>query len=531
MRFDNLKISTKLALGFGLLAALIALMGGVALVKINTVEVSFNSVIQDRYPKVVLSGKVQDNLNIIARAIRNMILTTDSAVRKQEAARIDKARSENTAYLEKLQSQIKSEKGTALVVKVTEARARYTPIQAKVADLANTEHMEEARTLIFGELRTAQQAYFASLDELISYQEDMMQSAADGSSEAIASVKMAVWASTLAALLVAVVLGIRIILSITRPIQQAVDISRAVATGDLSVHIEPDGYNETAQLLRALKDMQGSLVKVVASVRQGAEGVASSSAEIAQGNNDLSARTEQQASALEETAASMEELSATVKQNADNSQQANRLALNASAVAIKGGEVVARVVDTMKGINAASTRIADIIGVIDGIAFQTNILALNAAVEAARAGEQGRGFAVVASEVRSLAGRSAEAAKEIKALINTSVERVRQGTDQVDLAGSTMQEVVTAIQQVTGIMQEISAANGEQSMGVSQVGEAVVQMDQTTQQNAAMVEEMAAAATSLKAQAQHLVETVSIFKLSPDSLHLPKTGFAKLSFT
>ncbi len=295
--------------------------------------------------------------------------------------------------------------------------------------------------------------------------------------------------------------------------QQAVLITDQVAQGDLSQEIQASGKDEIAQLLRALAAMQEGLIKVVAAVRQGSESVSTASAEIAQGNNDLSARTEQQASALEETAASMEELSSTVKQNADNARQANQLAQNASSVAIQGGQVVSEVVETMRGISDSSKRIADIISVIDGIAFQTTILALNAAVEAARAGEQGRGFAVVATEVRSLAGRSAEAAKEIKMLIAASVERVDQGTQLVDQAGSTMNEVVNSIKRVTDIMGEISAASSEQSTGVAQVGEAVIQMDQATQQNAALVEEMAAAASSLNSQAQDLVQVVAVFKL------------------
>jgi methyl-accepting chemotaxis protein len=302
--------------------------------------------------------------------------------------------------------------------------------------------------------------------------------------------------------------------SITVPLQQALASAEAISSGDLTTTIDHKGKDELASVMQALSAMQGNLVRIVGSLRQGAESVATASAEIAQGNNDLSARTESQASALEETAASMEELSSTVKQNADNARQANQLALNASTVATKGGEVVAQVVETMKGINDSSRKIADIISVIDGIAFQTNILALNAAVEAARAGEQGRGFAVVASEVRSLAGRSADAAKEIKTLISASVERVEHGSTLVDQAGSTMTEVVSSIRRVTDIMGEISAASSEQSAGVSQVGEAVTQMDQVTQQNAALVEEMAAAAGSLKSQAQELVQTVAVFKLS-----------------
>ena len=308
--------------------------------------------------------------------------------------------------------------------------------------------------------------------------------------------------------------GVIVSRTVTRPLNRAVDVARAVAAGDLSTQFRADGKDEVASLLKALAEMQDSLAKVVAGVRQGSESVATASAQIAQGNNDLSSRTEEQASALEETAASMEELSSTVKQNADNAKQANQLALGASTVAIKGGAVVGQVVDTMKGINDSSKKIADIISVIDGIAFQTNILALNAAVEAARAGEQGRGFAVVASEVRSMAGRSADAAKEIKGLITASVERVEQGTALVDQAGVTMSEIVASIKRVTDIMGEISAASTEQSAGVAQVGEAVSQMDQATQQNAALVEESAAAAESLKGQAQQLVQAVAVFRLS-----------------
>ena len=309
-----------------------------------------------------------------------------------------------------------------------------------------------------------------------------------------------------------------------RRVSQSQDAINRVRDGDLTTRNSDQENDEFTPLLASLEEMQAALSNIVTTVRQSSDSVATASSQIAQGNADMSARTESQASALEETAASMEELSSTVRQNADNARQANQLAQSASTVAVQGGEVVSQVVDTMKGINDASRKIADIISVIDGIAFQTNILALNAAVEAARAGEQGRGFAVVASEVRNLAGRSAEAAKEIKSLITASVERVELGSTLVGQAGTTMDEIVNSIRRVADIMGEISAASAEQSAGVSQVGEAVTQMDQATQQNAALVEEMSAAAASLRSQAQELVQAVAVFKVGGNFNPAPKVS-------
>ncbi len=306
--------------------------------------------------------------------------------------------------------------------------------------------------------------------------------------------------------------------SIVRGVQRAVQVIDVMANGDLSRPIHVKGRDEISVLLKTLGHMQTQLASVVLSVRQGSESVASASGQIAQGNQDLSARTESQASSLEETAASMEELGSTVRHNADNARQANQLAQGASSIAAQGGVVVEQVVKTIRSIHEDSNKMADIIGVIDGIAFQTNILALNAAVEAARAGEQGRGFAVVASEVRALAQRSAAAAKEIKALIDTSMGRVQAGTAQADHAGQTMQEVVQSIERVRDLMGEISAASQEQSEGVSQIGEAVTNMDQVTQQNAALVEEMAAAAASLNSQAHDLVSAVAVFQLATSTI-------------
>ncbi len=366
--------------------------------------------------------------------------------------------------------------------------------------------------------------YFAAMTKTIDVQFELINAAFEALRKqlatTVADAQRELWlGSAVVAVFSALAVWIMVLITrtTTASVNRALELARGVAAGDLSHIIVPQGRDEMGDLLTALAAMQTSLAKVVTMVRRDSDGVATASAEIAQGNNDMSARTESQASALEQTAASMEELSGTVRQNADSARQANQLAQSASAVAVKGGEVVAQVVDTMKGINDSSHKISEIIQVIDGIAFQTNILALNAAVEAARAGEQGRGFAVVASEVRSLAGRSADAAKEIKMLINASVERVEHGTTLVDQAGVTMTEVVTSIRRVTDIMGEISAASNEQALGVAQVGEAVKQMDEVTQQNAALVEEMAAAASSLKNQANDLVQAVSVFKLSAET--------------
>ncbi len=398
----------------------------------------------------------------------------------------------------------------------SKAWSDYVGVNNKVIQLGRAKKQEDAKDIGEGAAKSASDDAITAIDNLTASTFQGGKDAANRAEAVYSSARL--W--TIGLLGVTVMLGMTLAIVITRGLlaqlggepRYAAGITQRIAEGDLGIDIALKG-NDQSSLLYAIATMRSNFAGIVGRVRQGSDGVATASAEIAQGNHDLSARTEQQASALEQTAASMEELGSTVKQNADSARQANQLAVNASAVAVKGGEVVTQVVDTMKGITDASRKISDIISVIDGIAFQTNILALNAAVEAARAGEQGRGFAVVATEVRSLAGRSAEAAKEIKRLIHASVERVEQGTVLVDQAGVTMTEVVSSIRRVTDIVGEISAASHEQALGVAQVGEAVTQMDQTTQQNAALVEEMAAAASSLKSQAQELVQTVAVFTL------------------
>ena len=514
MNLTDMKISNRLWLGFGVLSLLIGILGALALVKADAMNSRVDYVIHNRVPAILQLAHLRDEANLQARASRNMLLMTKAdEIQKQRNEILDSRKRAADIYTE-LEKSIASAAGKEILSRMVDLRAQFkngmdTFLKASEA----ADKKQEAVDTLLLTVRPVQLKYFDAIEEMYKRQISTAEAAGREASSAATSLQQTVLATTIVALLFAAFMATWIIRAITRPLSQAVDISRAVASGNLSTHIEVSGNNETAQLLHALSDMQDSLSKVVSGVRQGSESLSIASAEIAQGNSDLSARTEQQASALEETAASMEELNATVKQNADSARQANQLAMSASTVAVQGGNVVSQVVETMKGINDASRKISDIISVIDGIAFQTNILALNAAVEAARAGEQGRGFAVVASEVRSLAGRSAEAAKEIKSLIGASVERVGQGTTQVDQAGATMAEVVSSIKRVTDLMGEISAASVEQSAGVSQVGEAVTQMDQVTQQNAALVEEMAAAASSLKSQAQELVQTVAVFTL------------------
>jgi methyl-accepting chemotaxis protein len=371
-----------------------------------------------------------------------------------------------------------------------------------------------------GRDKAAMDAFRTGVDEFMKIEHDLLGQRSEQLAATSSATSLTMIVGGLTLCLLTVVLGALLIRNVFRQLGgepgQAVELARAVASGDLTVHIDLQP-GDTSSLMARLAEMRTSLSRVVGEVRGNSESVATASAQIAQGNQDLSQRTEEQASALQQTAATMDQLSSTVRHTADNARQANQLADGASSVAAKGGVVVGEVVGTMKNINESSKKIADIIGVIDGIAFQTNILALNAAVEAARAGEQGRGFAVVASEVRSLAQRSAEAAKEIKTLITNSVEQVEQGTQLVDQAGKTMEEIVGAIKRVSDIVGEISSASVEQSSGVTQVGQAVLQMDQVTQQNAALVEESAAAAESLKQQAQQLVEAVAVFRLTSDA--------------
>ncbi|OYU26247.1 MAG: methyl-accepting chemotaxis protein [Burkholderiales bacterium PBB2] len=512
MNGSNIKIGTRLGLAFGAVLLITAVIAGVGVWRLGSLKQAADVLATVEMERNSLAQRWNANINLnwvrTSAALQAADLAHVKAL-QQEMDATSKVIGELQGRLEPL---VDDDKGKEILAAIGKAREAYRGPRSTLLKrkLAGEDVAAEVRT----DLLPLATRYLAELDRLDQHMDAML---AKRQAETQQVARTGQWALAMGASL-SLLMGLAFAWistrAITRPIGQAVGSAQAISEGNLSDDIRVDGSDESAQMLQALMAMRKNLARIVGEVRDNADGVSHASAEIAQANFDLSARTEVQASAIQQTAASMEELSSTVRQNADNAVLANQLSKNASEVAIRAGGVVNRVVETMKGINDSSRRISDIIGVIDGIAFQTNILALNAAVEAARAGEQGRGFAVVASEVRSLAGRSAEAAREIKSLINVSVERVEQGSSLVDQAGVTMSEVVAAIQRVTDIMGEISSASGEQSSGVAQIGDAVQQMDHSTQQNSALVEEMAAAASSLRTQAAALVQVMAIFKLS-----------------
>ncbi|GGB96263.1 methyl-accepting chemotaxis protein [Oxalicibacterium flavum] len=444
-----------------------------------------------------------------------------------DIARNKKTIDDAVAVLDRL---VVNDDAKVLLAQFKEVRGKYVASFGRVGALIHDQQTDAARQLMQRETLPTLDAVQKVVAELGSLQKEYVSQSGQAAGAHIASALNWMIGLGVAAVLIGLACAWLITRSVTQPMNEAVRIAQTVASGDLSSMIEVRGKDETAQLLKALKSMNDGLARLVGEVRASTEAIALASGEIATGNMDLSSRTEEQASSLEETASSMEELTSTVRQNADNARQANQLALHASQIAARGGAVVSEVVDTMGAINQSAGRIVDIIGVIDGIAFQTNILALNAAVEAARAGEQGRGFAVVAAEVRTLAQRSASAAKEIKSLIGDSVERIDAGSKLVNDAGTTMQEVVEGVRRVTDIMGEISAASQEQTDGIEQINQAVMQMDQVTQQNAALVEQAAAAADALQSQSGHLVQVVSTFRLGAadtvKSQHLSEVSMA-----
>jgi methyl-accepting chemotaxis protein len=514
MKLTNLKIGQRLGLGFGLILALLVLVTAAGLASMSSLNDTTDRIVNGNNVRVDGATDMRDAQRRVALGVRDIILMTDTAEMAQVAETVDAASKEYERAAGVLEKMVERPQSKAIMRKIADARAAAAPAIAKALELGKENKNEESLALMKAKVVPAMAAWQEAIREMIDF-----QTARNSEDQAagIAQYNMArlqMYGAAALAVILAIGVAWLATRSITRPLRQAVHVARTVAAGDLTSHIVVSSTDETGELLTALKEMNASLQTIVGQVRSGAETMSTATNEIASGNLDLSSRTEQQASALEETASSMEELTTTVKQNAENARQANQLARSAAEVATRGGAVVSDVVAKMGAINASANKIADIIGVIDSIAFQTNILALNAAVEAARAGEQGRGFAVVASEVRNLAQRSAGAAKEIKTLIGDSVNQVGEGSRMVHAAGTTMGEIVTSVQRVTDIMAEITAASQEQEAGIEQINQAIGEMDAVTQQNAALVEEAAAAAQSLQVQAGQLEQAVSSFRLT-----------------
>lgn len=527
MFFSKFKIGIRLGGAFAAVLVLLALIAGLGIYQMSRLNDGTEQLVKQSWVKAKLANLALDNARGSIARIFEAVASTDEQTTKNALGRLEANTLAFDDALSKLRPMLVTDEGKANFAKAKEARNRYVTAYGKALAALKDGNHDDAAKQAYGEAYTEMHAFAAALRDQVSLQEKIFEATGDSSIKTYETGRMQMLALSIITLLAGLMFAYTITRSITVPLARAVALSETVAAGDLSSEVSSSANDETGQLLRALKTMNESLARIVGEVRSGCDLIAEATTEIASGNLDLSSRTESQASALEETSSTMEELTSTVKQNADNARQANQMALSASEVAVKGGTVVSEVVHTMGSINESSKKIVDIISVIDGIAFQTNILALNAAVEAARAGEQGRGFAVVASEVRNLAQRSAGAAKEIKALIGDSVEKVEAGSRLVDRAGITMNEIVDSIRRVTDIMGEITAASEEQTNGIEQINLAIIEMDNVTQKNAALVEEAAAAAGSLQDESAALAKLVSVFKLNDAQIAAAKQATSK----
>ncbi|ATD61053.1 MAG: methyl-accepting chemotaxis protein [Janthinobacterium svalbardensis] len=510
----NVSIGVRLGLGFAVILLFSMVITGISVWRLHDVAVSTRNMMELPLAKERYISDWYAKIDSGVRRTTAIARSSDTSLGAYFAEEAKQSSVVSGELQKKIEALISSPEEKELFRLVSEQRKVYLDSRAQVSKLKADGQEAEAEQAFQGIFVPGSTKYLKVVNDMLQHQRASIDATAREIDEVAKTSRNLLLTLAALALGFGVVCAWVLTMGIVRPLRTAVDIARKVADGDLTAQIDASAQDETGQLLQALKDMNTSLLNIVGEVRSGTDSIATSSTQIAAGNQDLSSRTEEQAGSLEETASSMEELTSTVKQNADNARQANQLAASAAQVAVKGGEVVAQVVGTMESINASSNKIVDIISVIDGIAFQTNILALNAAVEAARAGEQGRGFAVVASEVRNLAQRSASAAKEIKTLIGASVEQVNAGSMLVAQAGSTMNDIVDSVQRVSDIITEITAASSEQSVGIDEINRAIGQMDAVTQQNAALVEESAAAAESMQHQAHNLAQVVSVFKLN-----------------
>ncbi len=512
---DGWTLRSRLIASFALVMLMTAVLGGSALLALKVVNQSSSDLAHKWLPSVRALGEARTSMLSFRELEVKHTRTDDSSYHAEYEDKMSQAAQQVSRALDQYRGHPLKDAERPLMEKVDQSWKAYLAQTAKIVAMGRNQEHDDARDVSDGAGKNLFDTSLRNLDLAARHVFDEGKASAEASDQTFSLAQKVLLGLLALTVLVGATLALLLTRSVIRQLggepRDALELVKAVANGNLNSHI-PVRPGDTRSLMANLQLMQSALARLVTSVRQTSESVATASAEIATGNSDLSQRTEMQASALQQTAASMEELGSTVQQNADNARQANQLAQSASSVAQQGGAVVHQVVESMRVIHESSKRIADITSVIDGIAFQTNILALNAAVEAARAGEQGRGFAVVAAEVRSLAQRSATAAKEIKDLIAQSADQVQQGSEQVDKAGATMTDVVQAIRRVTDIVGEITAASEQQSQGVHQVGEAITQMDQGTQQNAALVEQSAAAAESLRHQAQQLVESVAVFR-------------------
>jgi methyl-accepting chemotaxis protein len=518
VNLKHMTIKSKLIAGFGVLSTIVLVVSGMSLNALSNSTDAFSAYVHGPGARADMAAQVRTAVDRRAIAARNLVLVTKPADLEIEKADVTRASEDVQAKLKLLKTMVASGPGSSdtarsLAGEIDRVETLYGPVANGIVALALAGKHDEAIVKMDDECRPLLAALVKATEAYADFTRNRQEQLVRDSEDQYQMQRNVLIAICVAAIAMALAAGVFITRSITLPIRRAVDVAGTVARGDLRSRIAVTQNDETGQLLGALADMNARLIETVSRVRESSGSIASASSEIATGNTDLSQRTEQQAASLEETAASMEELTSTVKQNTENAQQASALATSASDVAQRGNRVVGQVVDTMHGISESSAKIAEITGIIEGIAFQTNILALNAAVEAARAGEQGRGFAVVASEVRSLAQRSSNAAKEIKDLIANSVLQVQNGSALASQAGETMSEVTQAVARVTDIMEEIAAASIEQGRGIEQVNQAITQMDEVTQQNAALVEEAAAASQSLQDQGRQLTEAVAFFQL------------------
>ena len=510
----NVSIGVRLGLGFAVILLFSMVITGISVWRLHDVAVATRTMMELPLAKERYISDWYAKIDSGVRRTTAIARSSDTTLGAYFAEEAKQSSVVSGELQKKIEALISSPEEKELFRLVSEQRKVYLDSRAQVSKLKADGQEAEAAQAFQGIFVPGSTKYLKVVNDMLQHQRASIDATAREIDDVAKTSRNLLLTLAVLALGFGVVCAWLLTTGIVRPLRTAVEIARKVADGDLTAQIDASAKDETGQLLLALKDMNTSLLNIVSEVRSGTDSIATSSTQIAAGNQDLSSRTEEQAGSLEETASSMEELTSTVKQNADNARQANQLAASAAQVAVKGGEVVAQVVGTMESINSSSNKIVDIISVIDGIAFQTNILALNAAVEAARAGEQGRGFAVVASEVRNLAQRSASAAKEIKTLIGASVEQVNAGSMLVAQAGSTMNDIVDSVQRVSDIITEITAASSEQSVGIDEINRAIGQMDAVTQQNAALVEESAAAAESLQHQAHSLAQVVSVFKLN-----------------